>query len=169
MTNLRNIFLYYRLKIAQRITKRRIAHELRDPGKLDRRKLAGEELMFFSDLQSIPQAVSRALVAAFGESYLGEMQDLFKNRSMQLSVLMVAENLGSIVWVGCGANIPHWLVPLSDDDFVLSRGFTASAFRGRGLHARCIAFAYDTTAAPSSRFFAASLRQLKRSGFEIVV
>lgn len=176
MSNLRHIFAYYRFKVAQRVTNRRTVLELRDPSRLDRRKLSGDELLLFSNFRSIPEGVVRELVVVFGESYLCEVQELFQSASARLAVLMVGERLGAISWICSGADIPRWLIPLSDDDLVFSRGFTVPAFRGRGFYARCIAFTYDSIASPSNRFLAdchvyntASIRQFKRSGFETIM
>jgi GNAT superfamily N-acetyltransferase len=142
---------------------------------LDRRKFHQEAVFEFTKIEEIPLDILEILEGSLGHDWLAAAEDIFSKGGAILTVILIDGRLATISWIQNGAAIPKWIIPLLDDDCVFSRGYTIPDFRGQGCYARCIAAGYDSVSLKRGRLLTAchicntpSIRQFKRSGFEIV-
>lgn len=160
--------------IGRRFFDMRYVLQLKAPQKLDRRRFRGEVIHFIAQSREMPNSLQDELKHAFGQQGFENMEAFFAQGG-QLCVMTYKDTFASLSWVRAGDLIPRWPIPIDANDRVLSRGFTARKFRGRGMYGRCIAMTYARVASAEGRFLAdchiwnaASLRQFERTGFEIV-
>lgn len=171
-----NHFFYRcRFKIGRMFTDQRVVLELRDASRLDRRSFDGEEILTVPAIGDIPTGAIRQLEDVLGHGYLASAESLLQQGGAQLTILLVDGTLASVSWLRKSTVIPKWIIAMSEDDYVFSRGYTVPEFRGNGCYARCIAAGYDSVPWSSSRFLTdchvynePSIRQFKRSGFKVI-
>jgi hypothetical protein len=161
-------------RIGARLTDARYVFELRHPEKLDRRRFPDEEIRFMESFAEVPGGLRNELRRALGPEGLDGIEWFF-GQNGKLVVMTVDGTFASLGWVRSGNHIPRWPIPLTADDRAIGRAFTHPDFRGRGMRSRCIAEVHDRVATPQGRFLAdcnvynaPSIRQLTRTGFEII-
>lgn len=171
-----NHFFYkFRFKIGRVFTDQRVVLELQDASRLDRRSFPEEKALTVSAIGDIPAGALRQLEDVLGHGYLASADSLLQQGGAQLTVLLVDGALASVSWLRKSTVIPKWTIAMSEDDYVFNRGYTVPAFRGNGCYARCITAGYDSVLSSRGRFLTdchvynePSIRQFKRSGFEII-
>jgi hypothetical protein len=115
------------------------------------------------------------MAADLGGGYEKSIIDLF-HKEARLYILMIAGEIGSIIWVRSGRDIGRWMIPLSPADYVMFAGYTSPKFRGMHLHGHVIAAAFEEECKAGGQCFAdcnvsnlPSKRQLERTGFSVIL